>query len=295
MRSMPTCLPGFALNRFVRSMPVNALLAVLVAALLHATWNLLVKASGDRLITAAAQVVLGGLVFLPLVIGRGFPTEATPFLIASALVQAAYIYALASAYDRAELSFVYPIARGSAPLVIALGSLFGLSVRPGIAGWVALALICGGVVAIGFMAPHRHGLTPSLWTGFLIALYISIDGEGVTRTEDLLAYIAALYALAALAVIPLALLLRGPRQAARSVAGDWPSHLGGGVASMASYGLLLYASRLAPLSLVSAARETAVVFAAIGGWWFLDERIGRTRAAAIAVIALGMVVLALTR
>jgi len=275
--------------------PVSALVAVLVAALLHATWNLLVKASGDRLVTASAQVILSGVVFLPVVVWRGFPVSAVWYVLGSGMVQTLYIYALAAAYNRADLSFVYPIARGSGPVLIALGSLAGLSAQPGPIGWLALALICGGVVSLGFAARSHHGLGASLLTGVLIAVYISIDGAGVRQTPDLLAYTAALYTVTAILLIPMVIVARGASQIRLAVSEDWKSHLAGGIASMTSYGLLLFASRLAPLSLVAAARETAVVFAALGGWWFLGERIGRARAAGVVVIAAGMAVLALGR
>ncbi len=284
--------PGFALNTTV---PSSALVAVLVAALLHATWNLMVKASGDRLVTAAAQVMLAGAVFLPVVLRRGFPSEAVWNLLASGIVQTAYLAALATAYNRADLSFAYPIARGSAPIIVALGSLLGLSLVPGPGGWLALGLICGGVVGLGLASPARHGLGASLLTGFLIATYITIDGAGVRKVDDVLAYAASLYVLIAALVVPVVLMTRGFEVVRRAVVKDWPRHLAGGAATLGSYGLLLYASRLAPLSLVAAARETAVVFAALGGWWFLDEKIGKVRAGAVVVIAAGMIVLAITR
>lgn len=276
-------------------MPLSALIAVLVAALLHASWNLMVKASGDRLVTASAQIVLAGIASLALVAWRGFPTSAIWFLAASAVTQVVYLYALATAYNRADLSFAYPIARGSAPIMIALGSLAGLSATPGPQGWVALTLICGGVVGLGLASASRQGLGPSLLTGFLIAVYISIDAAGVRAVDDTLAYVASLTVLTALLLVPMVMIARGSDQIRRAVRDDWPRFLGGGAASLGSYGLLLYASRLAPLSLVAAARETAVVFAAIGGWWFLNESVSRKRAMAVMAIALGMVVLALSR
>lgn len=276
-------------------MPTAALVAVLVAALLHASWNLLVKASGDRLVTASAQLVLAGLVSVPIVAWRGFPTEAIWFLLASSVVQVVYLYSLATAYNRADLSFAYPIARGSAPIIIALGSLAGLSTLPGLRGWLALALICGGVVGLGLASSSRHGLGPSLLTGFLIAVYISIDGAGVRATDDVIGYTASLTVLTSLLLIPAMLIARGGTQLRRALRSDWPRFLGGGVATLGSYGLLLYASQLAPLSLVAAARETSVVFAALGGWWFLDESVGRRRALAVTLIAVGMIVLAISR
>ena len=240
-----------ALNRWV---PLSALIAVLVAALLHASWNLMVKASGDRLVTASAQIVLAGIASLAILAWRGFASSAIWFLAASAVIQVVYLYALATAYDRADLSFAYPIARGSAPIMIALGSLAGLSTMPGPQGWLALALICGGVVGIGLASASRHGLGPSLLTGFLIAVYISIDAAGVRAVDDTLAYVASLTVVTAILLVPMVMIARGSDQIRRAVRDDWPRFLGGGAASLGSYGLLLYASRLAPLSLVAAAR-----------------------------------------
>lgn len=276
-------------------MPASALVAVLAAALLHASWNLVLKSSSERLVAASAQVVLGGLAFIPILVWRGFPTEVLPFLLGSAVVEVGYIFALATAYDRADLSFVYPIARGSAPVLIAAGAFLGLSDRVTGLGWLALALICGGVLAIGLSAPTRRGAQWSLITGFLIATYVTIDGAGVRRTSDALAYTAALFLLTASLLIPFALILRGRAVVAVALKAEWKLQLLAGVASLGSYSLLLYASRSAPLSLASAARESGVLFATLLGWWFLDERVTRIRLVASVLIALGVVLLAVSR
>ena len=276
-------------------MPLAAVTAVLVAALLHAAWNLVVKSSSDRLVAATSQVVLAALVSLPFVIARGIPTEVAGFLAGSAVVQVAYLYALANAYNHADLSFVYPIARGSAPVLIAFSALAGLSEPIAGRGWLALALICGGVVAIGLAARSHRGLGWSLLTGVLIATYITIDGNGVALTDDVIAYTGTLYCATAILLVPVVLATRGRQQVAETMSREWGRHLFAGTAGVGSYGLLLFASRLAPLSLVAAGRETAVVFAALGGWLFLGERVGRIRAAAVLFIATGMVILAISR
>jgi drug/metabolite transporter (DMT)-like permease len=276
-------------------MPASSLIAVLAAALLHASWNLVLKSSAERLVAASTQVALAGVAFLPVLAWRGFPTEVLPFLMASAVVEVGYIFALATAYDRADLSFLYPIARGSAPVLIAVGAFFGLSDRVTGLGWPALLLICGGVLMIGLSAPTRRGAQWSLITGFLIATYVTIDGAGVRRTADTLAYTAALFSMTAVLLVPFALAVRGPAVVATALKADWKRQLLAGIASLGSYTLLLYASRSAPLSLVSAARESGVLFATLLGWWFLDEKVTRTRLTAAVVIALGVVLLALSR
>ena len=276
-------------------MPASSLIAVLAAALLHASWNLVLKSSTERLVAASTQVALAGVAFLPILVWRGFPGEVLPFLAASAVVEVGYIFALAMAYDRADLSFVYPIARGSAPVLIAVGAMFGLSDRVTGAGWFALALICGGVLTIGFSAASHRGVQWSLTTGFLIAAYVTIDGAGIRRTSDTLAYTASLYIMTAALLIPLALVVRGREVVGNALRADWKRQLLAGVASLGSYTLLLYASRSAPLSLVSAARESGVLFATVLGWWFLGERVTRTRWVAAFLIAAGVVLLSVSR
>jgi drug/metabolite transporter (DMT)-like permease len=276
-------------------MPASSLIAVLAAALLHASWNLMLKSSSERLVTGASQLALAGLASLPVLIWRGFPAPALPYLLASGVVQVGYVYALATAYDRADLSFVYPIARGSAPVLIALGAFFGLSDSVQGLGWVALVLICGGVLIIGLASPSRRGAEWSLITGTLIAAYVTIDGAGVRQTDDTVAYVAALTLITTVMLVPLTLVLRGRQIVKTVVKAEWRSQLLAGAASMASYGLLLYASRSAPLSLVSAARESGVLFATFLGWWFLDERVTRSRWIAALLIATGVALLALGR
>lgn len=255
----------------------------------------MVKSSSERLVAVTAQVGLAGLLFFPVLIWLGPPFEAAPYLLASAVVQVGYLFALAASYDRADLSFVYPIARGSAPVLIAFGALMGLSDPVKGLGWLALALICGGVVLLGLSAGSHHGLGWALLTGFLIACYITIDGAGVRQAEDVLAYTAALFFITAVFLVPLAFIARGGELVRQALRMEWKRHLFAGTASLGSYGLLLFASRLAPLSLVSAVRETAVVFATAGGWWFLNERVERKRILASTIITIGVVVLALSR
>ena len=206
-------------------MPVSAIAAVLLAALLHAGWNLVVKSSGDRLVAATSQVVLAALVSVPFVIWRGIPTEVIGFLLGSAVVQVVYLYSLASAYNHADLSFVYPIARGSAPLVIALSAFLGLSEPVSGRGWLALGLICGGVLAMGLAARSHNGLGWSLLTGLLIATYIIIDGQGVSRVDDVIAYTASLYCVTSVLLIPVVLATRGLTSVRETMSREWPRHL----------------------------------------------------------------------
>jgi len=276
-------------------MPALSLVAALAAALLHASWNLVLKSSSEKLVTASAQVALAGLAFLPVLIWRGFPTGVLPYLAASAVVQVGYIFALATAYDRADLSFVYPIARGSAPVLIALGAFLGLSDPVTGVGWLALALICGGVLMVGLLAPTRRGANWALITGVFIATYVTIDGAGIRRTSDTLSYTASLFLMTAVLLVPLALIVRGRTVVLATVKAEWRRQLLAGAASLGSYSLVLFASRSAPLSLVSAARESGVLFATLLGWWFLDERVTHSKWLAGVLIAGGVVILALSR
>jgi drug/metabolite transporter (DMT)-like permease len=134
-----------------------------------------------------------------------------------------------------------------------------------------------------------------LITGFLIATYVTIDGAGVRRTSDTLAYTASLFMMTGLLLVPFVLAMRGPTVVAASLKAEWKRQLLAGAASLGSYSLLLYASRSAPLSLVSAARESGVLFATLLGWWFLNERVTAWRWVAAALIAGGVVLLALSK
>jgi uncharacterized membrane protein len=291
------------------SIPPAVLAAVLGAALLHATWNALVKAGGkggapaDPL-PATVLVVLGGALVSALLLPfMSAPAAASwPFIAASSLTQCAYYLLLIEAYRSGDMSHAYPLMRGSAPLLVALlnspliGPLSGESLKP--AQWLAMLLICGGVLAMGLAAGARGAATQrrstvfALLTACVIALYTLIDGAGVRRSGAPAAYTMWIFLLTGAAVT--AWSARGRVRELVHTARARPLLLPvGGVSTVGSYGIALWAMTLAPVAAIAALRETSILFATAIAALFLRERVGRGRLLAVALIACGAVAMRL--
>ncbi|MCW5637055.1 MAG: EamA family transporter [Rubrivivax sp.] len=281
-------------------------LAVLAGAVLHAAWNALVKSSGDKPLDTALVHGLGALVALPFALAFGLPTAAAaPYIAASLVIHIGYYISLAGAYQHGELGMTYPIMRGSAPLLVALGSGVLLGEVPSPAAWVGIAGITLGVALVGLAHPgealhHRKALGFALANAAIIASYTFVDGSGV-RAEvaaggDVWRYVLWLFALDGLAY-PLLVWWRRDaegRRAALAYAGRrWPLAALGGTASIGSYAIALWAMTRAPVASVAALRETSVLFAVVLSTWLLKERFGRQRALGAVVIVAGVVALRL--
>ena len=287
--------------------PAQVIAAVLGAALLHATWNALVKARGkgdaptDPL-PATVLVVLGGALasacLLPFLTGPA--PESWPFIAASSATQCAYYLLLIEAYRSGDMSHAYPLMRGSAPLLVALinGPLTGETLRPG--QWLAMCLICGGVLAMGLArapqaagaATQRRSTVFALLTACVIALYTMIDGAGVRRSGAPAAYTMWIFLLTGLALT--AWSARGRVRQLAQAALARPLLLPvGGVSTVASYGIALWAMTLAPVAAIAALRETSILFATAIAALFLRERVGRGRLLAVFLIACGAVAMRL--
>ena len=279
-------------------------LAVLCGAVLHAGWNTLVKSSGDKEVDTALVHALGALVALPPMLVFGLPPAvAWPFIGASLVIHIAYYITLAGAYKHGDLGFTYPIMRGSAPLLVALGSftVLGESLSP--LAWLGvLGVTCGvalvGLSSVGEALHHRRSLAFALANACVIAIYTFVDGTGVRATVAAgslaVSYVMVLFVLDGL---PYPLLVYARRDAAgRRVIRDyarkrWPLAALGGAASMGSYTIALWAMTRAPVAAVSALRETSVLFASALGVWVLKERFGVQRALGAVVIVAGVVAL----
>jgi drug/metabolite transporter (DMT)-like permease len=271
--------------------PTSAFLLVLGSAVLHAGWNLAIKASGDRLITAAGQVVLGAAACAPILAFTGLPHGAWRAVALSSLVHLAYGLSLVAAYDRGDLSAVYPVARGSAPALVAIAGvvLLGDSIAP--VAWGAIAVIVAAIVVIG-LAGRPRGISWALATGALITIYTTIDTAAVRDLDTAVGYTICIFIgnglLFALAV--------GVRRSVAAIGAGvrtewWRMMLGGGASALA-YILVLAAARVAPIGLVSAVRETSVVIGALAGWRFLGEPLAGRRVGAAVAIAAGLAVIA---
>lgn len=273
-------------------MPTSAFVLVLGSAVLHAGWNLAIKASGDRLVTAAGQVVLGALLFAPALLATGPPHGAWGSVAASSVVHLGYGLSLVAAYDRGDLSTVYPIARGSAPALVTIAgvALLGDSIRP--IAVVAIAVIVLAIVMIG-TAGRPRGVPWALLTGWLISTYTIIDTAAVRGLDSAVSYTICLFLGNGL-LFAIAVFVRRDRHAiAAGIRDEWWKMAIGGTASALAYLLVLAAARSAPVGLVSAVRETSVVIGALAGWRLLGEPLGSRRVLAAAAIAAGLGVIAL--
>jgi len=270
-------------------MPLSAFALVLTAALLHAGWNVLLKVSGDRLVAAAVQSVAGALVLAPFLIADGYPVDRWASLAASGLFHLGYGLTLVGAYERGDLSVMYPVARGTAPLLVTVGAAVFLDDTLGGLGVVGVVLIAAGI--LGVVRHPGRGATWAFACGCFIAGYSLVDGAAVRVEGGSLRYTAALLVTNAVTLSTVALARRGPRRALSAARSGGARQLLGGVASAVAYLLVLISARWAPLGAVSAVRETSVVIGAIAGWRLLGEPFGRARAIGAAVIAVGLVVL----
>ncbi|MDN4587976.1 phosphonate utilization protein [Xenophilus aerolatus] len=278
-------------------------LAVLFGALLHASWNALIKSSTDKELDTALIHSLGFFVALPLLLFTGLPAMASwPYLLASMGVHIGYYVALAGAYRHGELGLTYPVMRGCAPLLVALSShaLIGESISP--IAWAGVAAVCAGVVLLGLSPASLHAsgghrgkaLRFALCNAAIIAVYTLVDGLGVRASGDAAAYVAALFLFDGVPYLLLVLWRRGPggRPAAwRYMGGRWRIACLGTIASLGSYGIALWAMTRAPVAVVAALRETSVLFAALIGTLWLKERFGLQRALGTGVVVAGVMAL----
>ena len=270
-------------------MSTSVILAVLAAAFLHAGWNTLVKAHGGAVPTILVAAGGGVLCALALPFAAAPHPASWPFIGASTLVHLLYYALLIETYRSGELSHAYPLMRGCAPLIVAL--LAPLSgERLGAGQWLAVGLICGGVLAmLGGSGGRRAGGRTTLLalaTACVIALYTLIDGAGVRRAGSAAGYTMWIFVLSAAGVLALA--WRSQGEALLPFARRHPGVLlGGGLMTVGSYGMALWAMTQAPVAAVAALRETSILFATAIAVLVLRERVGPARLLGAGLIALG--------
>jgi drug/metabolite transporter (DMT)-like permease len=276
----------------------TVMFAVLAAALLHAGWNALLKASPDKALASVGQAVARGLIALVLVPFVAAPApESWPWIAGSVIVHVAYFWLLAGAYRWGDLSFGYPVMRGTAPAIVAILSvpLFAETL-PG-AELAAIALICAAV--LGFAggprgAPGAQGraLAFALGNAMVIATYTLIDAHGVRLSGAPVGY--ALWFFLGNGIVQVSLGVGGHgRQVFAYLRQHAVQAVLGGAFTIGAYGTALWAMTQAPVALVATLRETAVVFAALIGALFLGERLTRRRVMATGLVLAGLVLLRL--
>jgi phosphonate utilization associated putative membrane protein len=269
--------------------------AVLAGALLHASWNAVVKSSTDKALDTAVIHLLGSLIALPLLLVVGLPpANAWPFILVSVTIHIGYYTALTQAYKHGDLGLTYPLMRGTAPLLVALSAnlAFGEKLSP--LSWAGVLGVSCGVLALGL---SRHALDAPRAVGFalanavVIATYTVVDALGVRASGNALQYVVALSALDGWPFFLIVFARRGGNAVWPYTRKRWPVGIAGALASLGSYGIALWAMTQAPVATVAALRETSVLFAALLGSWFLKEAFTLRRIVGTAAIVTGVMAL----
>jgi len=264
---------------------------VLGSALLHASWNAIIKSSRDAMLDTALVAAGASALALPLVIAVPLPAGASwPFLAASIAIHIGYFATLARAYRVGDLGHAYPLMRGTAPLLVALFGVALLNEHPGTLMWTGIVLISAGILSLGLLQHGRARRDATAWAltnAVIIAGYTLVDGAGVRLSGSVAGYVAWGFLLQGIAFVAL-VVVRRQRAALDYARRHWRRGLGGGLCLISAYGIVLWAMNQAPVAAVAALRETSVIFAALLGSVFLKERFGPQRVIAACVVALGV-------
>lgn len=280
-------------------MDLHIFLAVLLAALLHASWNLLVKLDLDRFLALLLISCVMGVMGVAMLAIFPWPNLASaPYFITSGALHVGYNIFLARSYRTGDLSQVYPIARGTAPLLTFIGAwaLAGETVTGfGAAGILLLVLGIWLTARPGKAAIRLDGMTLAfaLGTSGFIAAYTIVDGFGARLSGSASAYAGMLFVLDALFMIAVALLTRGPK-AFVQILPSWKSGTAGAILSAGAYWIVIWAMSLAPIAAVAALRETSILFVMLMSAAFLKEKVTGFRLFGAALIVLGAVALRLS-
>ena len=273
-------------------MTIGVFLAVLMAALLHAGWNAIIKTGLNKQTSMFLLSVGHALIGAGVAVLYPFPApEVWPWLLASGLIHMAYQLFLAYAYEQGDLSRVYPIARGAAPMMVLVVSLLFLAdtISAAEVGGIlvlgtGIALMARGVLTNG---ESRRLLPFALGSALATAGYTLADGLGARVSGEPFAYVGWLMVLSAVFYTPAVIALKG-RAVLRADARAWGVGMVAAAASFAAYAIAVWAMTLAPIALVGAMRETSILFAVLIGWRFFDERMDRGKALAAVLIVAGV-------
>jgi drug/metabolite transporter (DMT)-like permease len=276
-------------------MSITVFAVVMVAALLHASWNAIVKSAPDKflgtiLITTAAAALSAAL--LPFLTAP--QPSSFPYAAASAVLQIVYFMLVARTYQVADMSQTYPLMRGAAPLIVALVSAFRTNDAMSPVAWVGVIVISLGIfsIALDSSLNDRKGVRLALLNALVIAGYTLIDGLGVRRSGAPAAYTLWVFLLSG---VPLTLWAIAARRSAfiPYLGRHWRLGMAGGLGTTVSYGLALWAMTVAPIAVVAALRETSILFGTLIAGFVLREHIGTRRVISACIIAAGAAILRL--
>jgi drug/metabolite transporter (DMT)-like permease len=274
--------------------------AVLVAAACHAGWNALLKLRLDPIVATALVAIASGMVAVPAVFLTGLPKPAAwPYLLGSATVHIAYYVALAEAYRGGDLGQVYPIARGTAPLMTGVLASVWLHEALGVYGWIGITALAGGILLLAVKGGrvlekvNVRAVAFALLTSLTITTYTLVDGLGARQAGSPNAYTAWLFLLSGSVMAVYGIVHVGPRRIGPDLVANWPVAIGGALLSTAAYAIAIWAMTVAPIALVAALRETSVLFAALLSAFVLREPLTPARIGAALLVFAGAMLLRL--
>jgi drug/metabolite transporter (DMT)-like permease len=282
-------------------MPLFAIAILILSAILHTAWNLLIKQSEEKYIVTWWMVTFGGLfAFIALFFTGLPPREMWIFAILSVCVEVAYFTMLSYAYHDNDFSLIYPVARGAAPAFLALWSFLFLHERLTSGGVIGLGFIIGGLAIIGVNTlmqahvtrVHFKGVAVALCIALLISIYSAIDGAAV-QNGYAFPYVMGMFTLVPLMTTPFVLRQYSWAQIREALVKQPVRVPLAGVLGVLAYLMAVYSYSIAPLSYAGAVREVSVVFGALTGWWLLNEKMGGVRVLGALVIFAGIVMIAI--
>lgn len=275
-----------------------AFAAVLFAALLHATWNAIIKVSGDRLVIMGMTTAITSLLVIPILFFLPAPDTASwPYLFSSACIHTLYMLVLVRAYGLADFAQVYPLSRGSAPLLTALLGFLLLGEGMDLLEIAGMLLIVVGIFGLavetsaGVLQLTRPALFYSLLTGLCISIYSLVDGMGVRLSGNSLSFILWMFFLDGF-LVPLVAINRRPRgvlvETARHV---WKPALAVSILSTIGYAIIVWAFNQERIAPVAVLRETSVLFAMLISVLLIKEGFSVLRILIVALILSGIILL----
>lgn len=273
-------------------MSIWVLAAVLGAAFLHATWNALIKLGTNKLTSMLILTLVQGSFGLVIAMTRDWPSVTVWWwLIASGIFHSAYKLFLAYAYEQGDLSRVYPIARGTAPMVVLVISALFLSDRIAGMEYVGILVLGAGILLMArgvFSSDENRKLVPlALGSAMATAGYSLVDGLGARASGDAVAYVGWLFFLDAVFFTPICIGLRG-FAVTKAPMRVWAVGSAAAIASYGAYAIAVWAMTIAPIALVAALRETSILFAVLIGWLVFGERMDRQKWMAAGLIVAGV-------
>jgi len=272
-------------------------LAVLFAAACHAGWNALIKVGLDPLSTTTLISIGSGLVALILLPFVGLPAwGAWPWLVASVAIHLIYFASLIESYRTGDLGQVYPIARGSAPLMTAAATTVIVGERLSLVGWTGILALVAGVLLLSarggrdLAVVDRRAIGFALFTAITVCGYSVVDGIGARASANPNAYSVCLFIGIALVMVPYAL-YRDGRDVMPAMHLYWRRGLAGGALQFLSYGIAIWAMTIVPIAVVAALRETSVLFGAAIAVVLLKEPLRAVRIVAALMIVCGLILI----